>query len=62
MERNSFACKEGRMVFFIPFTFSKEGSFWDECFNESDLKNNSAQVRKAAYEEGKKAVIKRLKA
>lgn len=50
------------MVFFIPFTFSKEGSFWDECFNESDLKNNSAQVRKAAYEEGKKAVIKRLKA
>lgn len=62
MERNSFYCKDGKLAFFIPFTFSNKNSFWSNCFNEANLQDNtSKQNRKDAYIEGKNTVIELLK-
>lgn len=57
MKRKSFYCKDGKLAFFVPFTFLKDGSFWDGCFNEEDLKSENSEIRKKAYREGKENVI-----
>ncbi|MBQ2242775.1 MAG: hypothetical protein II318_01005 [Bacteroidales bacterium] len=73
MERNTFYCKDGKMAFFVPFTFSKENSFWNKWFNEEDLKNEdlksedeekrrtASEKSKVAYRNGKTQIITRLK-
>ena len=60
MERNTFYCKDGKMAFFVPFTFSKENSFWNKWFNEEDLKNEDLksedeEKRRRASEKSKEA-------
>ena len=57
MERKSFYCKDGKLAFFVPFTFLKDGSFWDGCFDEEALRNTDSETRKNAYREGKRNVV-----
>ena len=61
MNRNAFSCTDGKMAFFVPFTFSKEDSFWDDCFEEEKLRSNEAKDRQKAYLEGKEAVMELFK-